>query len=258
MNNSKYKNDFENLYITLEKMLHKITGIPDHIPVFPHFRAILEEPYYSQMETICNYRNACYGHGVKIGGERPVAPKEWIEFLKKEIWWLRNNQEYVKERILQKVHIKKPAKVTEMWEIQSAVECELAISKVLNKTVYTKDAIGKIINFCEKQQKEGIVVLYNVLKVLDDSDTDEDFKEFCARFLIERADGVVFNIEAKRKFNLLRGRYVFDWNYDEFNCNGFFWGCDKAATRRQKEYFQKYLSIVLKYVPDYERSHLIE
>lgn len=268
MKSIKYENDFENLYITLEKMLHRITGIPDHIPVFPYFRAILEEPYYSQMETICNYRNACYGHGVKIGGERPIAPKEWLEFLKKEIWWVKNNQEYVKEKILQKIpKKKKTVKVTNIGTITSAVDCELAIKKVLQGLVYYDNSIKKIILYCNRECKEeGIVVLYNVLKIIDETNIDEADKNFCARYLIEMAekpfevegrecDGV-FSVSCKKVFKFLKSGYSIVWDFSNFNDK---WkDFNKEATKRQKEYFQKYLSIVLKYVPDYERSHLVE
>ncbi|MBO5889051.1 MAG: hypothetical protein J6Q58_02810 [Clostridia bacterium] len=264
MNNSKYENDFENLYITLEKMLHRITGIPDHIPVFPNFRAILDEPYYSQMETICNYRNACYGHGVKIGGERPIAPKEWIDFLKREICWVRNNQEYVREQILKRVpKKKKTVKVSDIGTITTAVECEMAIKKVLQGLVYYDDTIIKIILYCYNECKdEGIVVLYNVLKIIDESDINETDKKFCAKYLIEMAEkpfglgnydsNGIFYVSCKKSFKLLRGSYTITWDYSRFN-EGY-----REATKRQREYFQKYLSIALKYVPDYEKSHLIE
>lgn len=252
------KDDFESLYITLEKILHRITGIPSNIPVFPYFKKILPDAYYVKMETICDYRNACYGHGVKMEGERPVAPKGYINFLKKEIHWVQNNEEHVKAKILSLVSKKKVEQEKQVEEkIETCVDCELALKRCIRDHGYYKKTIDRIGAFLPYTSRT-FELLYKLASIID-CETEEDIAQSCKiskedlfRYFVEKNESLYHEIYLKKKSSISRifSRTKYNWVFDYYCCE------IEEVDIRQQRFFIKYIDIVEKYIPEYKENYV--
>ena len=93
------KTSFHQTYKIFEKLLHNITATSDKEIIVPLYKNILDGEDKEKMKEVYEFTkkfNALYQQKMKEDEEL----KEYAEFIKKQIIWIKENEILVKEKIL--------------------------------------------------------------------------------------------------------------------------------------------------------------
>ena len=91
---------FENIYVELEQHLRRITNLPEWSGVVALYEKTLPSYRAADIETLRKYRNNVVGHGRRVGGSAPIVPQAWIDCLKAEIDYIKQNETEVANEVI--------------------------------------------------------------------------------------------------------------------------------------------------------------
>ena len=108
MNNQKFKD----AYNRLDRYLQSLVNVDGFINLVSYYERLLPEKKRSELRTIREFKNMVESHGVSIDGKVPLAPKEFTDWLLKELIYCKSNKEIISKKMQNLIDKRKKKKDT--------------------------------------------------------------------------------------------------------------------------------------------------
>ena len=226
----KDNREFRDAYNRLDRYLQNICNINSRVNLISYYEKILPEKKSSNLRTIREFKNQIESHGVSVGGEMPVAPKTFIDFLSNELAFCKKNKDMVANKI-QKLLKEKKETSNKKEKSTSSNESyhdyfqrmyqfdrkDNSSKKTLSPSSSKKDLEGNGYSMIIKKKEIKKGVLSNKARIYLEFDFDLWEKLVSIIIFVKKKKRIIYKSESFDVYNLKRQTYCLEFNANEFD-----------------------------------------